>query len=167
MLFIGADLLVTHAIERTLVATRSFDSRWRWVPGRERSPVVTTKPETQAALGRRLAEAVRRATGADCAVAGHLPSLGGVPVAPGVTRVADLESLFYGHTVDMFDMTGAELLAAHRAMAVAPEEADFWVGFQPAVKESEIDPAGRYRVALPMALGGPYGRLAKVNPRIQ
>jgi len=166
-LFIGADLLVSHSTGLQLVATRSFDSRWRWVPGRERSPVVTMQPETQVALGRRIAEAVRRATGADFAIAGHLPSLGGVPVAPGVTRVADLESLFYGHTVDLLEMTGAELLAAQRAMAAAPEEVDFWVGFQPTVKESEIDPVGRYRVALPMALGGPFGRLAKVNPRIQ
>ncbi|HLP00418.1 MAG TPA: hypothetical protein VK163_00230 [Opitutaceae bacterium] len=166
-LFIGADLLVTHSTGLQLVATRSFDSRWRWLAVRETSPVITTQPETQAALGRRIAEAVRRATGADFAIAGHLPNLGSVPVAPGVTRVADLAPLFYGHTVDMFEMSGAELLAAYRAMKTAPEEVDFWVGFQPAIAETQIDPAARYRVALPMALGGPFGRLAKVNPRTQ
>ena len=166
-LFIGADLLVTHSTGLQLVATRSLDSRWRWIAGRETSPVVTAEPVTQAALGRRIAEAVRRATGADFAVAGHLPSLGGVPVAPGVTRVADIASMYYGHTIDLFEFSGAELLTAHRAMKTAPEEVDFWVGLQPVVDEAQIDPAAHYRVALPMALGGPFGRLAKVNPRPQ
>ncbi|MFT3829929.1 MAG: hypothetical protein QM691_09525 [Opitutaceae bacterium] len=166
-LFIGADLLVTHSTGLQLVATRSFDSRWRWVAGREASPVVATQPESQVVLGRRIADAVRRATGADFAVAGHLPNLGGVPVAPGVTRVADLASLFYGHSIDLFEMSGAELLTAQRATETASEALDTWVGFQPTIDAARIDPAARYRVALPMALGGPFGRLTKTNPRPQ
>jgi hypothetical protein len=166
-LFIGADLLVTHATEKQLVATRSFDSRWRWLPGREKSPVLAAQPEAHLALARRIAEAVRRATGADFAIAGRVPNLGPAPVATGVTRVADLSPLFYGHTIDLLEMTGAELLTAQRAMETAAEDNPEWTGLQPALDGAAIDPAARYRVALPMALGGPFGRLTKVNPRPQ
>ena len=166
-LFIGADLLVTHATERTLVATRSFDSRWRWAPGRETSPVVTSTAESHAALGRRIAEAVRRATAADFAIAGRLPKLGEQPVQPGVTRTADLASLFYGHTVDLLEMSGTELLRANERLVAVAATSDTWVAFQPMVTPAAIDPAKRYRVALPMALIFPYGQTAKICPRTQ
>lgn len=166
-LFIGADLLVTHATERSLVATRCFDSRWRWVPGRDSSPVVAAVAETHAALSRRIAEAVRRATGADFAIAGRLAELGEQPVLPGVTRVADLSSLLYGHTIDMLEMSGAELLAANDALATQAPTSENWVGLQPTAVSATIDPAKRYRVALPMGLIFPFGRATKVNPRTQ
>ncbi|MBK8477424.1 MAG: hypothetical protein IPL39_14320 [Opitutaceae bacterium] len=166
-LFIGADLLVTHATDRTLVATRSFDSRWRWVPGREASALVSAGPEAHAALARRIGEAVRLATGADFAIAGRLPELGEQPVRPGVTRTVDLASLFYGHTVDVLELTGAELLTAHERLAAVAETTDTWVAFQPVVTPTGIDPAQRYRVAVPMGLLFAYGRAAKVSPRTQ
>ncbi len=166
-LFIGADLLVTHATERTLVATRSFDSRWRWVGGREQSPVVTTVPERHAALGLRLAEAVRRATGADFAVAGRLPELGEQAVLPGTTRVADVASLLYGNTVDVLEVSGAELLTIRERLAALDPATEGWVALQPAVAPAAIDPARRYRVALPMGLIFSFGRAARFSPRAQ
>ena len=45
--------------------------------------------------------------------------------------------------------------------------AETWVAFQPVVTPAAIDPAKRYRVAVPMAQLFPYGRTAKVCPRTQ
>ncbi len=165
-LFIGADLLVTHAAERQLVAARSFDSRWRWLGGREISPVVSPETEDHPVLARRIAEAVRRATGADFAVAGRVPQLGAAPVLPGVTRVADLAPLFYGHTIDVLELTGAEVLAAQARMDAAAPDALEWVALQPAAPAA-LDPDRTYRVAVPMALVGSFGRLAKVSSHLQ
>jgi len=165
-LFIGADLLVTHATERQLVATRSFDSRWRWLGGRENSPVLAPQPEAHPALAHRIAEAVRRATGADFAIAGRVPQLGAAPVLPGETRVADLAPLFYGHTIDVLEMTGAEVLAAQACMEAVAPDAPEWVALQPAAPAA-LDPTRTYRVAVPMALIGPFGRQTHLAPRGQ
>lgn len=166
-LFIGADLLITHSTERTLVAARSFGSRWQWLRSREASPFVTAAAETHAALGRRIAAAVCRATGADFAVAGRLPELGEQPVLPGVTRVADLASLLYGHTVDMLEFSGAELLAAQEKLVGLDPASDSWVALEPALVPTKIDPAKRYQVALPMGLIFPFGRATLMNPPAQ
>lgn len=166
-LFIGADLLVTHATEGQLVATRSFDSRWRWGTGREQSAVVAPQSESHGALCRRIAEAVRVATGTDFAVAGRVPNLGAEPITAGITRAADLEALYYGHTVDVLELSAAELVQAQAVIGATAEDADGWVGLQPAVTVAALDPTRKYRVALPLALGGPWGRLTKVNPRTQ
>lgn len=89
--------------------------------------MLSLQPEAHPALAHRIAEAVRRATGADFAIAGRVPNLGDQPVTPEVTRVADLAPLFYGHTVDMIEMTGAEVLEAQARMAEASEGFDGWV----------------------------------------
>ena len=165
-LFIGADLLVTHATERQLVASRSFDSRWRWVGGRERSPILASQPEAHPVLARRIAEAVRRATGADFAVAGGVAQLGATPVLPGETRVADLAPLFYGHTIDVVEMTGAEVLATQARMDAATPGTPQWVALQPTAPAA-LDPARTYRVAVPMALISSFGRQTRPAPRNQ
>ncbi len=165
-LFIGADLLVTHATERQLVAARSFDSRWRWLGGREISPVVSPEAEEHSVLAWRIAEAVRRATGADFAVAGRVPQLGSAPVLPGETRVADLAPLFYGHTIDMLEMTGAEVRAVQARMDAGAPDAPEWVALQPAAPAA-LDPDRTYRVAVPMALIGSFGRQTRPAPRNQ
>ncbi len=166
-LFIGADLLVTHAEAPQLVATRSFDSRWRWTGEREQSPLVCAQPEPQEALGRRIAEAVRRATGADFAVAGSLPNCPEIVASPGQTRVADLASLFYGHTVDLVELTGAELRLAQTRMGAVPGAFPGWVDLHPAVDAAAVEPARTYRVALPMGQLGAFGTKAALAPRVQ
>jgi predicted esterase len=168
-LFIGADLLVTHSTEQQLVATRSFDSRWRWNTGREKSPILSAQDESQAAIVRRIAEAVRRATGADFAVAGRIPNLGEAPVTPGVTRVADITPLFYGHRIDLLEMSGADLLEAQNRLAKKmPENSrNNRVSLEPQVTASMIEPTRTYRVAVPMSLASDFGRQSGMSPRLQ
>lgn len=161
-LFIGADLLVTHATRGALVATRSFDSRWRWIAGRENSPALSSL-HTQGELAHAIAACVRRATGADFAVAGAMPALGAAPVTDGTTRVADLAALFFGQTVDTIEITGAELLKANEVLAKLAPDAAGWVAFEPAVPVAAIDAARRYRVALPTGFMFPFGRAVRVN----
>ncbi len=165
--FIGADLVVTGATDKCLVATRSFDSRWRWLENRADSPVLAASATDHAALAGRMAEAVRRATGADFAVAGRIQQLGAAPITPGVTRAVDLETLFYAHRIDVLELTGAELLAAQEQLAGLAPEGDEWVAFQPAAVAAQVDPARRYRIALPMVLVSPFVRATKVNTHAQ
>jgi hypothetical protein len=166
-LFIGADLLVTHSTEQQLVATRSFDSRWRWNTGREKSPILSAQGEPHAALARRIAAAGSRATGADFAVAGRIRDLGEAPVTPGVTRVADITPLFYGHRIDLLEMSGADLLEAQNRLAKLPENSRDWVGLEPKAAASSIEPTRTYRVAVPMSLASDFGRQTKMSPRLQ
>ena len=166
-LFIGADLLVTHSTEQQLVATRSFDSRWRWNTAREKSPILSAQDESHAALARRIAAAVSRATGADFAVAGRIPNLGAVPVTPGVTRVADLTPLFYGHKIDLLEMSGADLLEAQNRLAKISESSRDWISLEPQAAASSIEPARTYRVAVPMSLASDFARQTKMSPRLQ
>jgi hypothetical protein len=168
-LFIGADLLVTHSTEQQLVATRSFDSRWHWNTEREKSPILSAQGESHAALARRIAAAVRRATGADFAVAGQIPNLGEAPVTPGVTRVADITPLFYGHNIDVLEMSGADLLEAqNRLVKKMPENSrNNRVSLEPQVMASLIEPTRTYRVAVPMSLASNFGRQTGMSPRPQ
>jgi hypothetical protein len=166
-LFIGADLLVTHATETQLVATRSFDSRWRWNTGREKSPILSAQVESHAALARRIATAVSRATGSDFAVAGRIPNLGTAPVTPGVTRVADLAPLFYGHKIDLLEMSGADLLEAQNRLTKLPEDSRNWVSLEPQATASSIELTRTYRVAVPMSLVSDFARQTKMSPRLQ
>jgi hypothetical protein len=107
------DLLVTI---RPLSSRRdAFDSRWHWNV-EERNHRFSAQDESQDTLARRIAEAVRRATGADFAVAGRIANLGETPVTGGVTRAADLAPLFYGHKIDLLEMSGAELLEAQNRL---------------------------------------------------
>jgi len=166
-LFIGADLLVTHSTEQQLVAARSFDSRWRWNTGREKSPILSAQDESYAALARRIAAAVSRATGSDFAVAGRIPNLGAVPVTPGVTRAADLAPLFYGHKIDLLDMSGADLLEAQNRLAKISESSRDWVSLEPKATTSSIEPTRTYRVAVPMSLVSDFARQSGMSPRLQ
>jgi predicted esterase len=166
-LFIGADLLVTHSTEKRLVVTRSFDSRWRWNTGREKSPILSAQDESHTALARRIAAAVCRATGADFAVAGHIPNLGESPVSGGVTRVADITPLFYGHKIDMLEMSGAELLEAQNRLSKKPEDSNDRVSLEPQATAGAVEPTRTYRVAVPMSLASNFGRQTGMSPRLQ
>jgi hypothetical protein len=166
-LFIGADLLVTHSTEQQLVATRSFDSRWRWNTGREKSPILSAQDESHAALARRIAAAVGRATGADFAVAGHIANLGEVPVTAGVTRVADITPLFYGHKIDLLEMSGADILEAQNRLTKTQESSRNRVSLEPQPAAGSIEPTRTYRVAVPMSLASDFGRQTGMSPRLQ
>jgi hypothetical protein len=163
-LFIGADLLVTHSTEQRLVATRSFDSRWHWNDGREKSPVLSDQNESHTALAIRIAAAVRRAAGADFAIAGSIPNLGSIPVTAGVTRVSDITPLFYGHKIDLLEMSGTDLLKVQSRRAKS-QDSNVWTSLEP--EAGQIEPARNYRVALPMSQASNFGRQTKMLPRLQ
>jgi hypothetical protein len=166
-LFIGADLLVTHSTEQQLVAMRSFDSRWQWNDGREKSPILSAQSESHAALARRIAAAVSRATGADFAVAGHIANLGSIPMTASVTRAADITPLFYGHKIDIVEMSGAELMEAQSRLAKTPENSNDWISLEPQAAAGSIEPTRTYRVAVPLSQTSNFGRQTKMSPRMQ
>ena len=165
--WLGADLFVVETATGALRATRSFDSLWRWTPGRENSPLIPARLAAHEDLARAIAETTRRATGADFAIAHRLAPLGNLAITAGLTRVADLTPLFYHHGIDVIEVTGAELLAAAPKLAALPPELRAWASLTPTLVPAQIDPARRYRIALPMLAVGPFGRATLLAPRVQ
>lgn len=162
--FTAADLIVTDAADRTLVASRSLDTHWRWIPGREKSPLIPASHISRAEFALAIAECARRATGSDFAVAGTIPALGEVPVAAGTTRVADIVPFLYGHRIDIVELSGAELLAAAAKFATPASPTAPWGRLQPEVDLAAIDTAARYRIALPMLQIDTFAKLTETAP---
>lgn len=156
----GADLLVMSPAARTLVAARSFDSRWHWVTGREASPLLSDSCNTTAGLSANVAAAIQRATGADYAMVGDYGATAVAPIAVGITRVSDLAPLFANIPIGTIDVQGAEILEIARRIA-EPKTGISLPGFDPAC----IDPARRYRVALPVDVLWKFSAVIKSAPR--
>ena len=64
-------------------------------------------------------------------------------------------------------MTGAEILAASQKLAAASGPEEQHMTFEPALASAQIDPAKRYRVAMPVAGYFQFGTTTMVNPRSQ
>jgi hypothetical protein len=160
-LFIGADLLVTDATSGTLTATRSFDSRWRWTPGRADSPLLPAALAAHEPLARAIAGAARRAVGADFGVAGKVSALGHTAIEAGVTRVSDIARLGYGTPVDVVEITGAQLVAFAQAADATGLDDPTFIRFEPAVDATAIEGRRVYRVAVPADQLFPFGRALK------
>jgi hypothetical protein len=140
----GADLVVMPAGLPTLVAARSFDSRWHWVPDREASPLLPAKIATPIDFRRALSEAIRRAAAADYAlVSTYGPS--DPPVTIGVTRICDIVPFFQDLPIGMFEATGSELRRI--ADQVAAKDSYLLI---PGLDRAGISETRRYRVALPI-----------------
>lgn len=165
--FTAADFIVTGETDRMLVAARSLDTQWRWIPGRERSPLLPAACADRAAFDTAVAECARRATGSDFAAAGPIPALGERPICAETTRVSDVVPFFYAHPIDVVEISGEDLLAAAAHYAAARETNHALVRLQPEVSPDTIDAARRYRIALPMLQVGPYAKTTQSAPRRQ
>ncbi len=156
----GADLLVMPSTAATLVAARSFDSRWRWVPGRDASPLVPASLAEPREFWSAVGRAVRRATSADFAlVAAGAPSEA-PKVTAGVTRVSDVVPFFASLPIGMFEVSGAQLLEIARQASAKDS------GLQvPGFDASRIVATRAYRVALPTSVLWAFSAAIKPAPR--
>ncbi|MFA5057507.1 MAG: hypothetical protein WC485_05295, partial [Opitutaceae bacterium] len=160
----GADLLVMHATASTLVAARSFDSRWHWTPGRENSPLVPASLKTHHDYSMAVGAAVRRAADADFAIVGAYAPFDQVPVIAGITRISDVTLLFYYAPIGVAEMSGAEIMEATRRIAAAGDP-PLLVCPSPRVKTGGIEAARTYRVAFPTDALWRFSAAAKMAPR--
>jgi hypothetical protein len=142
----GADLLIMPAGSPTLVAARSFDSRWRWVPGREASPLLPASLGATGAFSRAVGAAISRAAAADFSVVGSYDPAAGPPFAAGVTRVSDIVPLFSNIPIGVFDMSGTEVL--EMARRTAGKGPDFLI--IAGLDGARVEAARIYRIALPI-----------------
>jgi hypothetical protein len=160
----AADLLVMDATASTVVASRSFDSRWHWSSPRKASPLVPASIRTQTDFAVALGVALRHAAGADIGMTGVLDPPTGAFALPGVTRVSDLTSLFYFSPVGVAEMSGAELADAARRFA-ANGGSTLILCTTSEIKASELKADRIYRVAFPSALLWRFSEVAKMAPR--
>jgi hypothetical protein len=159
----GADLLVMDDTTSQLVATRNFDSRWRWAAGRAGSPAVPASVRTFRSLSAAMGTALRQATGADVALIGRYGPATQPAVTPSITRVSDLMAPFYNLAIGTCEMTGAEL--AEVARKAVGEWTPLYVEPAAGIDLAKLDRARLYRVALPVDLIWTFSGLAQLAPR--
>jgi hypothetical protein len=155
-----ADLLVMPAGSATVIAARSFDSRWRWVPGREASPLVPSSLGTAGDFSRAVGAAVSRAAGADFSIVGVYGPAAAPPFAAGVTRVSDIVPLFSNMPIGVFEISGGEVLEMARAISSKAPAAMMIAGFEPA----RIEAARQYRIAIPVNMLWKLSAVAQPPP---
>jgi len=145
-----ADLLVAKAGQPTIVAARSFGSRWTWSPRAQASRLLPASLRTQGDLNQAAALAIRRSAGTDfCLFMGSMDD--STPaVQPGVTRVSDLALLATTNPVARFDLDSQELLAALAKLDALP--ADKRPQFYPAIDKTMVEAGRIYSVAFPSDL---------------
>ena len=160
----GADLLVMDATAPTLVAARSFDSRWRWTADRSASPLLPASFKTHADFAIALGVAIRRAAGADLALARLYGPPDAAAIAPGTTRVSDVMSLFCFSPVGVAELSGTELAEAARRFA-ADGGPPLLCCRTAAVEAAALQPDTIYRVAFPTDLIWRFSTVARMAPR--
>jgi pimeloyl-ACP methyl ester carboxylesterase len=166
------DFMVMDTQQTQLAAARRFDSRWNWAPGYGKSPVVQTRMPVIGRKALTLARAVKLAAGADFGLTqGECWYSSEFESVAGVTRKADVVSLQYSERIATLELTGAEVLAAHKNLVhheatFKPKSTMNWAGacrFDPAPTEDTIDPARVYRVAFPPWAIFTFSKYAKVS----
>jgi hypothetical protein len=160
----AADLLVMDATASTIVASRAFDSRWRWATDRARSPLLPPSIKTQTDFAVATGVALRQAAGADIGMTEVLPPPAGKFALQEVTRVSDVTPLFYFSPVGTAEMSGTELADAVRSFAT-DGKSSLTLCTRFGINASALKADGIYRVAFPTALLGHFSEKAKMAPR--
>lgn len=156
------DLVVAELTHSTLVAARSFDARWSWQRDRETSPVIPESLKSVGQLFPAIAQAVRRAAGADFALAYRPPAPNEPAVVPGVTRLSDVAAGSFYMPIGAFTLTGTEL--AQLAEKLAAPNAPLVLHGANADALKRLEPTIAYRVAFPVELAGPLAGFARLAP---
>ena len=156
----GADCIVARVSTPTLVASRTFDSRWAWASPRDHSPLLPDTIRTGEALANAVGGVLRQASGSAFAVTACAGGKDTLPYVPGVTRLSDLlsQDSVYFNPINTMQMTGAQLLDASRKLA------DSTVWIDPAPDASPVDPDRNYQVVIPSSLVSPFIRKVTMAP---
>jgi pimeloyl-ACP methyl ester carboxylesterase len=154
----GADAVVVRVSDPALVETRSFDSRWHWLP-REQTTLLPAELASSAELARAVAAAVRRAAPADFAVTGLPEPTRPNAYEPGEARLADVLAQNYFAPVSVMTLLGSDLVQAAHAIAASNAK------LEPAPDLARIQPQREYRVALSARQISPFVRLTHLAPR--
>jgi hypothetical protein len=160
----GFDAVVTVASRPELVLTRSFDSRWKWLP-RDRSPLAALDDNSVRGVALALAAASRKSAQADFAIGSWWRDRAEARgIEPGVTRVCDLAPYF--EPLSVMELTGAEILAAHAKLSAPNSDNDTRQGaaFEPAPVASRLRAKQSYRVAIGASAITPFVRSTQLAP---
>lgn len=137
----GMDCLIMKADAPTIVSTRSFDSRWKWIRD-DNSRSLSVANAFSAEFMPALCDSMRRAAYADFAISGFRARLDAPVYDPATARAIDLERLYYWEPIGVMDLDGDTLLRAQAALVKKGQS------IHPAPVSEEIDPYGSYRVAI-------------------
>ncbi|HVZ32171.1 MAG TPA: hypothetical protein VG963_07090, partial [Polyangiaceae bacterium] len=153
----GADAVVTRVSDPALVASRSFDSAWHWLP-RAESPLLPRELASSVELERAIARTVLRAAPADFALAGLPQPSFGSAFEPGEARLVDLVAHAYFEPIGVMTLRGSELLGAAHAVAAAHAR------LEPEAALGQIHPEREYRLALSAPQISPFVALTHLAP---
>jgi hypothetical protein len=170
----AADFMILGASQTEILAARRFDSRWRWEPGYAESPRFAGSMPVTGPNAEILATVLKRSVGADFGMTrGRDWNSTNLRALAGVTRIADVRSLFFDNLAGRLTLTGQELIDLHRLVKSHSESTEplsqaEWreLGrFVPVPRAGEIDPTAPYTVALPARQVFGLARFAKIDGR--
>ncbi|MDQ8202938.1 hypothetical protein [Pelagicoccus sp. SDUM812003] len=143
----GFGCLISKVEHATLVAGRSFDADWQWLPRNETEPVVAASIKSARDFKLEIEKALRVAMATDFSFAGETMVDGSSesPVLGGVTRLSDFANRFFYEPIGVMELDGVELLEMQSKLASKGQS------FYPKPSTSDVDPKSRYRVAVPEA----------------
>ncbi len=157
----GPDFIIMHAAKPIRVAARRFDSRWRWESGYGDSPIASASWCLQGGAAAALAQALRRATGADFALV-QPGGNGEEPLyAAGETRKMDVVAWEYDVRLAAMELTGREILQFPASQEKNTE--DSWE-FLPTPRVDNIRPGRMYRVTMIPWTISSYAKQTRSNP---
>lgn len=113
------DLVVADATKSTLVAARSFDSRWNWQQNRATSQVLPDSLGSQSQFWTAIGAVMRQSAAADFALINRPDHPDAPAVLAGTTRVSDVAAQFYFSPMGTFDLSGAELVSFAAKLSAA------------------------------------------------
>lgn len=156
----GTDCVVAKVSSPSLVASRSFASRWEWAGARDDTPLLPEAIQTGEALANAFGDVLRRASGSDFAVTGATGAKEDAAYVAGTTRLSDLLNLgnVYYNRINVMEMTGDQLIAADRKIADKP----VWI--HPTPHRSSVERKATYKVAIPSSLISDFFGAAKFAP---
>ncbi len=158
----GADFVVMRTATPTLVCARGFDSRWNWVAPQRASELLPETAGAAAGMESLVADAVCRGADADVAIVDRSGRLACPDVVPGVTRKADVQSLYYFVPIGVGDLTGADLIALNEKLQHNADATLVVLGR--GGRLPTLQPDRRYRVALPTDVLWSYSGLTRALP---
>jgi pimeloyl-ACP methyl ester carboxylesterase len=140
----GPDLLVVQDDPPKIVQTRSFTSRWDWNTDWEGASLLTRTDCQYGNMVQAVAEAERKAAGADFVLAAMTAPPLFELFTPGSTRWSDVAVLDQATPIAVFSLKGSELLDVKAGFSSQGSGMRFF----PEPKEGDVIPGRTYRVAM-------------------
>lgn len=138
----GYDCLVSEIETGAMIAARSFDSAWNWLPRSGSEQVIEDDAADLTAFINGVAQKMGSLVGSDYAFSSTFPNRTALMHKNGVTRINDFVSKYYYEPVGVIEVSGAELSRIQVGLR------DSGMALSSSSGEAEVDPDAVYTIAI-------------------